>query len=1051
MSIPSPSTRYRLFRISPTWLPYCIGVLALSGTIIATIYTAENSEQKSKDRFDDAMLATQQAINDRVKVYSVMLRGAAGLFAANPAVSLQQFHAYAESLNLPVNYPGTLGIGFSKKVKPSEIKALVENMKRQGIDDFKVWPMAPRDEYHSVIYREPLTELNRRAVGYDMTVEPARRQAMERARDTGLPTASGKISLVQEKDQAQKHPGVLIFFPVYNPSAVLNTVEQRRASLLGFIYCPIRIKDFLNYILETQSHQLVNFEIYDGDQASPENLLYSTNEPTDFISHSRFRGDKKLEVGGHAWTIYFSSTTEIDGSLDYSLPTYVFLAGFSFSLLLFALTLLQVKARLSSELASHSLKKSRQELENQAQILTQEIKERKKTEKILAAQKYALELVAQGKALPIVLNNLVQIIEQFNAGQYVSILLLDKDGLRLRHAAAVNLPETYCRAIDGAKIGPRAGSFGASAYTKETVIVSNIANDPLWEKYQDIALDHQLRACWATPIISTQGNVLGVFTIYYSTPHTPTADELDLVSVLAHTAAIPIERKIGEGALQESEERLRLALSAAEMGTWRVDLKTNLDTRDSMLNKILGLEEIETTQPFYDSVQRVHFEDRMQVEKLFSEAQKNREIYDAIHRIVRPDGSIRWIRDKGKVICDNENNAIYMTGTVIDITDHKRIEEALHEASERLRLALDAGRFGVWDWDIVRDQLTWSERLFEMYGISKNEFGGRIKDFSKYVHPDDQAHVETAIKHALDDDNGTYEIEFKIIRQDNQTARWLYMRGQVFYDLDGEPVRMLGATLDITDRKLSEQSLQEHKNELEETIDKRTRELRELSAHLQTIREEEKATIAREIHDELGGTLTALKIDLAWIGNKLSNLNSIAKEKIESMLNLVDSAIQSTRRIQSELRPTVIDDLGLIPAIKWQTNEFQKRTGIKCKLALPEHKPPLPSTMRVALFRILQETLTNIARHSHAKQVTVSLSLDEDTITLAISDDGSGIDIHQAKQPGKYGIRGILERVHHLGGEVKIEGHPTKGTSITVRVPISHTSIKRRITDTIAP
>jgi signal transduction histidine kinase len=181
----------------------------------------------------------------------------------------------------------------------------------------------------------------------------------------------------------------------------------------------------------------------------------------------------------------------------------------------------------------------------------------------------------------------------------------------------------------------------------------------------------------------------------------------------------------------------------------------------------------------------------------------------------------------------------------------------------------------------------------------------------------------------------------------------------------------------------------------------------------------------------------------------MSSENPITREKTLNLLSLIDSAIQSTRRIQSELRPTVLDDLGLLAAIKWQTNEFQKRTGIKCDLDLPSSKPPLQPAVRLALFRILQETLTNVARHSEAKNVTVFFSTTQNTVTLIVSDDGKGIEPEQTRSAGKYGIRGILERVHYLGGEVKITGKTGKGTSLTVTIPISSQPIKRRSTDIV--
>jgi len=218
-------------------------------------------------------------------------------------------------------------------------------------------------------------------------------------------------------------------------------------------------------------------------------------------------------------------------------------------------------------------------------------------------------------------------------------------------------------------------------------------------------------------------------------------------------------------------------------------------------------------------------------------------------------------------------------------------------------------------------------------------------------------------------------------------------------------------------------------------------QLREFSAHLQAVREEEKASLAREVHDELGGTLAALKMDAHWLSRKLATEHNMLplQECALSMVGLLDSAVIATRRIITELRPTLLDDLGLLDALKWQSAQFQKRTGIECRVDYVDDENienTLDKTQLINLFRIFQETLTNVARHSGASRVGVELHQDDEEVVLSISDNGCGLPEGHIFASTSYGIRGMRERVVQLGGKLKLGTPPGGGFSVTVAVPV---------------
>ncbi len=221
----------------------------------------------------------------------------------------------------------------------------------------------------------------------------------------------------------------------------------------------------------------------------------------------------------------------------------------------------------------------------------------------------------------------------------------------------------------------------------------------------------------------------------------------------------------------------------------------------------------------------------------------------------------------------------------------------------------------------------------------------------------------------------------------------------------------------------------------EENLRASRERLRELSGHIQVLQEEERIRIAREVHDELGQSLTALKMDVALLRSLLPDQPDV-EHRISSITNLVNTTIRSIQRISSELRPSALDDLGLAAAIEWQAREFESRSGVECALHLPAGPLPISASRSTALFRIFQETLTNVARHSKASQVVVRLGLEQGRVVLTVMDDGVGFADAAVENVRSLGIMGMMERATLVGGHFEISSLPGGGTSIRAAVPI---------------
>lgn len=253
---------------------------------------------------------------------------------------------------------------------------------------------------------------------------------------------------------------------------------------------------------------------------------------------------------------------------------------------------------------------------------------------------------------------------------------------------------------------------------------------------------------------------------------------------------------------------------------------------------------------------------------------------------------------------------------------------------------------------------------------------------------------------------------------------WVETEGSLIYK-DGKPFAVQGIARDITAKKMAEEALR-----------KSEEQLRNLATHIQSVREEERTAVAREIHDELGQALTAIKMDLSWLDKKMPAEHSPLFKKTKEMSALIDSTIQTVQRISAELRPGLLDDIGLLAAVEWQAEEFQKRTDISCDLSVSSQDITVDQDRSTAVFRIFQETLTNITRHAHASQVKVSLVKKDNTLELKVKDNGRGIIEEKISDPKSLGLMGIQERVHSLDGKIHIRGIPNKGTTVTVSIPL---------------
>jgi two-component system sensor histidine kinase UhpB len=385
------------------------------------------------------------------------------------------------------------------------------------------------------------------------------------------------------------------------------------------------------------------------------------------------------------------------------------------------------------------------------------------------------------------------------------------------------------------------------------------------------------------------------------------------------------------------------------------------------------------------------------------------------------NGSKRWFEFSNSFL-DLPSSEKVTLSIIKDITERKNSEIELIESEKKFRMLFNSANDAVFVTQLRKNK-TYGD-FIEVNDVACNRFGYSKEEFLKLspsaiVQPKYIEEFNRSIEELLRENH----IIYQVIHRAKDNGLIPTEVSSHLFNYDGE-LTVLSIARDITERK-----------EAEDKLRRNSIVLRNLASHLQSIREDERTLIAREIHDELGQVLTVLKIQITLLSHKLREDQKDLKEKINGLSKVIDESVESVQRITSKLRPGILDELGLIPAIEWQTQEFRNVTDKLFSLSLPSNEIQINKDKSTVIFRIFQEAVTNVIRHASASHVYISLNLSHPKLILEVRDNGSGISIDQIKNPRSLGIIGMKERALAVGGEVNIEGVPTKGTTVIVEIP----------------
>lgn len=1002
------------------WIPYFVSAIALVLTAEATIYVAITAKAKDKLRFENAVGRSQDDIQQRLNTYITLLRGGSGLFAANDSVSNSQFGAFVNRLNLRQQYPGVQGIGFSVRVTPQEKDALVAQMKRQGVENFSIRPNFKRSEYHSIIYLEPQDRRNKTAIGFDMFSESTRRAAMERARDTAAPAASGKVRLIQEIDK-QKQVGFLIYVPVYRNGEIPNTVAERRAKLKGFVYSPFRANDLMAGIFGSEKYPSINFQIYQGRNPIAANLLYSSHTVNGASNKPRFTTTTTIDVAGQPWSIVFASRPQFERTSESSLVPYIALGGCAIALVLFGITRSQVRARDAAERSSALTRSSEEAL-------------RQSEERYRAFIEQSSEGIWRFELEQPLLTKLSE-SEQFQYFYQHAYLA------ECNQVMAKMYGFSHAKEIVGVKVADLLvqseplnieylRSFIRSGYKLNSAESYEVDKDGKFKYFLNnlvgIVENGFLVRAWGTQIDIT-------------------------------------ERKQADTALRLSEERFRMLLeNVKDYAIFLLDTDARIVRWSVGAENILGYREAEilgqSGSIIFTPEDIRAGADKEELNTAVTQGQAEDERWH-----VRKDGTVFWASGIMTSLRDQTGQLQGFAKIMRDITDRKQAEEALRESNTRLQFTLEAGQLGDWDLDLATKIARRSLRHDRIFGYDSPLANWSYEIFLNHVYPEDREFVDCSFQHTLATGED-WDFECRIIRLD-RSIRWIWAKGSIYRDPDSNPIRLMGIVTDITDRKQAE-------SEREQLL-KREQEARAEAEAANRMKDEFLATLSHELRTPLNAMLgwTQLlrtrKFNEATTARALETIDRNTK----SLQQLIEDVLDVSRIITGKLRLNIcpVEIVPIIEAAIETVLPAAEAKNIQIDLGLDASVGAILGDAN-RLQQVFWNLLSNAVKFTpKGGRVEVRLDRINSRIQVRVSDTGQGIapefipyvfdrfrqaDSSSTRSHGGLGLG--LAIVRHLvelhGGTVRAESQGEgKGATFIVDLPIRAVRIQASEPEQLQP
>src|SRR5260370_3992847 len=610
-----------------------------------------------------------------------------------------------------------------------------------------------------------------------------------------------------------------------------------------------------------------------------------------------------------------------------------------------------------------------------------------------------LEMVVKANSLAEILDSLCRLVEAQADDALASILLVD--GGHLRHGGAPSLPKAYTDAIDGTVIGPSAGSCGTAAYRGEQVIVEDIATDPLWADYRDLALPHSLRACWSAPVFSSQGKVIATFAMYYGEPRRPTQRDQEVIDQITHLAGAAIQQKLAEEKLQRSEAYLAQAQKLTHTGSWAWDPRTDkgLYCSEEMF-RIFGLDPRESSPTRENFRQRIHPEDRNWLKERFEKSLRERVDSFAEYMVLLPDGTVRHINASGHPVLDEDGELIEFVGTAVDVTERKlaqlegrRFAALVEQAADLMAIADLSGGTPIY----------LNKARLKMAGFDSWEEPPTSRRIPHIFPPDRHLPNEVLWPTVLEKGSWSGEMRFRHFKTADPIPV-LYSAFRIDDPETGQPVNVGNVCRDITERKRAEETLRASEQRLLDAQMELPR-----AARVTTLGELT-ASIAHEVNQPLGAVVNAAAACRRWLDGGTPNLEE-ARCAVDWIVNEGNRAREVIRRVRALANKTDIEKvpLDINDVIKDIIALVQRELASQQVSLRMELAPALPMTLgdRVQLQQVMINLVMNgieaMQSTTDRPRELVIRSRQDDAhgALVSVTDCGRGVSDHNSDPPGQ--------------------------------------------------
>ncbi len=975
----SGATRPVLHSAVLPWLVMAAGI-TVSFFLFALI---QNSvEDVARLRFEREARDASSIIEGRLRSYGDVLYALRALFAGEDPVDRLRFHRFVESLDLEHRYPGFISLNYAAYIRAQDRRRFEEAVRRdtsldpRGHPDFAIKPPGDRSDYYAIVYLEPMSDYEF-AFGLDLGATPLSPNpekiaaAMRLGRDTGKLTSSAQPLRVKRAKEAIY---LAMRLAVYKKGMPIETAEQRRSAYIGSVGSGFDVENLMKGALNVEKLQYMQIRLYNGGSAD------ERGPDSSEIKQLLFDSDQ-LTKGSTAHSAIDPSSTFVQ-----VLPVEVANRIWEFhyiapkSAIIGRLDTLWPSGVLAGGVLSslllfavlYSLSSSRNRALKLAAQMTKDLRETEERFRLIAESASDL------------------------------IILIDPQGRRI-----------YVNPAYGRLFGGQKDLVGTDAFLE----IHPEDKDEVEKAFFDTVHDGRNRDVEFRFLLPS-GEVRWI--------ESHRSAVFDSHGQIAHVVAVArdvTERRRQEEALRARDVQLQEAQALANLGSWEWDVRTNSRRWSDQLIKIFGLRDDQVPPTFDGFYPLVHPEDRERTAKIANEALRGGVDYECQFRIVRPDGVVRTVHNQARVDRDESGKPVRVIGVCQDITERKLAEEQVRVSQERFRMMVENVRdYAIYILDMNGYVTSWNLGAERIEGYLAEEIIGR--HYSCFFPPDHAARGDPGMQLQFASVQGRYESEGWRVRK-NGSQFWAHVIVTPLLDETGKSRGFSEITHDITERKRAEEDLHSYADRLKAT-----------SRRLVEVQEAERRLLAGELHDRVGQNLTALGINLSIVAGGLpERAKPELAARLEECGSLLAGTVDAMRNVMAELRPHALDDYGLPAALRSLATGFSHRTGIQVAFEGDARGTDLPKPVDLAMFRIAQEALNNVAKHSNAKRVEIAIRRANGLATLSVRDNGVGFDpkrIERSNREAGWGLLIMRERAEAVGAQFSLKAGLRAGVQVLV-------------------